>query len=70
MIDPKFWTFSECLFAQRTLRNVLRIPEAFDAVQAKVVSTWDGDRIVVSVQTDAAPELHIRWHRGCVSGWK
>ena len=56
-VNPEFWTISECLLAQRTLRLVLRIPEAFDAAQAEVVSTGNGDGVGVEVQTDAASEL-------------
>lgn len=59
-VDPEVWAISEYLFAQRTLRLVLRTPEAFDAVQAEVVSTRDGDGVGVDVQTDAAPELVFR----------
>lgn len=61
-VDPELWTLSECLFAQRTLSLGLSVPEAVDAVQAKGVSTWDGGRLGVDVQTDATLELLLKRH--------
>lgn len=61
-VDPECWTPLERLFAQRTLRLFLRIPEAFNAVHAKVMPAWDGDGVDVGVQTDAAPKLLLKLH--------
>lgn len=43
------------------------IPEAFEATQAEVVPTWDGDRVDEDIQTDAAPKLLLRQRKGHVS---
>lgn len=49
----------------------LRIPEALDAVQAKVVTTWDGGRVGEDVQADAALELILQRNgKGHVCDWK
>lgn len=69
-VDPEVWAASKRLFAQRTLRLALRVPEAADAVQAEVVSTWDGDGVGVDVQTDAAMKLPLKRHGGHFPDWK
>lgn len=63
-VDPEFWTFLERPFAQRTFPPAPRVPVALDAVEAEVVSTYDGHRVRVDVQTDAALELLLELFRG------
>lgn len=60
MVDPEVWAASKCRFAEWTLHFVLRIPVTFDAVQAEVVSTRDGDGVGVDINADAATELLLK----------
>lgn len=43
------------------------IPEAFDASQAEIVPTWNGDGVVEDIQADAALKLFLGQCRGHVS---
>ena len=49
---------------------MLRVPEAFDAAQAVVVSTWDGDGVLEHIQTDAAQKLILGQRKGHVPDWR
>lgn len=56
-VDRELWTYFEGFFANGTHRLPSGVPEALDALQAEVVSTWDGGGVVEEIQTDAAVKL-------------
>lgn len=69
-VDPEVRAVSERLLAEGTLGAVPGVPEAIDTVQAEVVSTREGDRFGVDVQTDAATELLVQWNRVHLCEWR
>lgn len=59
-VDTKFEPFVELLFAQRTLTLLFAFPVPGDTGLAKVVSTWNRNRLGENLQTDGAQELILR----------
>lgn len=54
-VDSQIWSTFEGPLASRALTSFPGIPVVFDAIQAVIVSAWNGGRVFENVPTDAAP---------------